>query len=100
MLNFESFIKESSEAPSIVAGSHDQAAKVHKSIIRQSGGVIHKHTENNGSHSIVHSTRSGVMKVSQIKPHTEKNKSVISTRKATDLEKKIHANKFIVSDNK
>lgn len=98
MLNFNSFIKESSEAPSIVAGSHDHAAKIHKSIIRQAGGVIHKHSENNGVHSIVHSTRSGVMKVSQIKHHTEKNKSVISTRKATDLEKKIHAGKFVVSE--
>ena len=40
MLNFESFIKESSEAPSVVSGSHDHAAKIHKSIIRQSDGVI------------------------------------------------------------
>jgi len=99
MLNFEEFQNHINESHDIVAGLPDHAAKVHKSIVRQSGGTIHSHTQKDGVHTIVHSSKSGAMKVSEFHPSSEKNKtSSVITRKATDREKKAHSGHFIVSD--
>jgi|PlaIllAssembly_1097288.scaffolds.fasta_scaffold00001_11 hypothetical protein len=100
MITFEQFISEAS-APSIVAGTPDQAAKTHKAVIRTGDGVIHHHSEKGGVHTIVHSSKSGAMKVSEVHPSSEKNKtSSILTRKATDKEKRMYGGKFIVADQK
>ena len=99
MLNFEEFQNQVNESHDIVSGLPDQASKTHKSIIRQKGGVIHSHTNKDGVHTVVHSSKSGVMRVSEFHPSSEKNKtSSVITRKATDREKRAHSTHFIVSD--
>lgn len=89
MLQFEQFIKESSPSTSTVAGDTDHAAKVHKAVIKTHGGVIHSHTESGGTHTVIHSPKNSTMKVSEIRPSTDKKGvSTISTRAATEQEKK------------
>lgn len=101
MYTFEQFINETSSAPSIVAGSPEQAAKTHKAVIRTGDGIVHHHSEKDGVHTIVHSSKGGAMKVSEIHPSSEKKgTSSILTRKATDKEKKTYSGKFIVADKK
>ena len=99
MLNFTEFQKQIDESHDIVAGLPDHVANVHKSIIRQNGGVIHHHSTENGIHKVIFSTKSGATKVSEIHPSSEKNKtSSIITRRATDKEKKANSGHFIASE--
>ena len=94
--SFEEFLGETHD---ILAGNPATAAKTHMAVIRTNGGAVHHHSEKDGIHTVVHSSKGGAMKVSEIHPSSDKNNSsIIITRRANDKEKNRYSGKLIVSE--